>query len=115
MPPIIRGFCCFTFEESSFIQINRDREQLCAENRTAASFLPASRTCVASQRWRACGLSSNMRRAAMPAATQSIAPFYPHPRVRLDVADISGLPAVLRHDPKLTADAPIWRIQKILL
>jgi hypothetical protein len=80
------------------LQINPNREEFGAKQtngggipRTAwpLSGQPAlmlARIVVREQMWSAC----------VPASAETIAQFYPHTRVLLDVADVPGFPPVLR-------------------
>src|SRR5579864_9696631 len=48
-----------------------------------------------------------MRVAVMPAGAKPLAQFHPHARVALDIANVSRLFTVFRHEPELPAKMPV--------
>src|SRR5204863_1238723 len=50
-------------------------------------------------------LREQMSRAGMPASEEAMAQLQPHARMTHEIADVSCFHTVLRHDPKLSADA----------
>ena len=95
--------------ENLSIQINSHRQQFRSEESHRCR-IPARTTYLRRKPALSCWwiiLGNDVRCARTPAADQSITPLYPHFRVRLDVADVSGLSAVFSHDPELPAYATI--------